>query len=105
MTRSDYSDRAFPTRCRGVGSSDRNRSDTAMIRHRDALPASLRWSGGLLIAEACALLFWTLRTLGASLTDTVVTRKAHTLVINGPYRWVRHPFYDAVAMLLLAFRW
>ena len=34
-------------------------------------------------------------TLGNNLTDTVVTRKAHTLVTGGPYRWVRHPFYLA----------
>ncbi|HXF59778.1 MAG TPA: isoprenylcysteine carboxylmethyltransferase family protein, partial [Candidatus Saccharimonadales bacterium] len=38
--------------------------------------------------------------LGKNLTDTVVTRKAATLVTRGPYRWVRHPFYDAVALLL-----
>ena len=34
--------------------------------------------------------------------DTVVTRRAHTLIISGPYRWVRHPFYDAVALSILA---
>ena len=45
------------------------------------------------------LLFWTLRTLGKNLTDTVVTRKQHTLVTVGPYRWVRHPFYDCLALL------
>jgi protein-S-isoprenylcysteine O-methyltransferase Ste14 len=45
---------------------------------------------------------WTLLSLGKNLTDTVVTRKAHTLVTVGPYRWVRHPFYDAVALSLLA---
>jgi protein-S-isoprenylcysteine O-methyltransferase Ste14 len=67
------------------------------------LPVSVRWSGVVLIALAIALLFWTLRTLGGNLTDTVVTRRAHTLVVKGPYRWVRHPFYDAVALLLLAF--
>jgi protein-S-isoprenylcysteine O-methyltransferase Ste14 len=48
-----------------------------------------------------ALLVWTLSNLGPNLTDTVVTRKAHTLVSAGPYRWVRHPFYDAVYLLLL----
>jgi len=48
------------------------------------------------------LLIWTLRALGKNLTDTVATRRAHTLVIRGPYRWVRHPFYDAVALLILA---
>jgi protein-S-isoprenylcysteine O-methyltransferase Ste14 len=66
------------------------------------LPAWLRWSGVAMIAGAGALLFWTLHTLGMNLTDTVVTRKAHTLVVNGPYRWVRHPFYDTVALLLIA---
>jgi protein-S-isoprenylcysteine O-methyltransferase Ste14 len=32
----------------------------------------------------------------------VVTRRAHTLVTSGPYRWVRHPFYDATALSMLA---
>ena len=68
-----------------------------------ALPAWLRWSGVGMIAAASALLFWTLHSLGANLTDTVVTRKVHTLVVKGPYRWVRHPFYDTVALLLVAF--
>jgi protein-S-isoprenylcysteine O-methyltransferase Ste14 len=67
-----------------------------------ALPAWMRWSGLAMIAIAGALLFWTLRSLGANLTDTVVTRKAHTLIVKGPYRWVRHPFYDSVGLLLLA---
>ena len=67
-----------------------------------ALPAWVRWSGLGMIAMAGALLFWTLHSLGANLTDTVVTRKAHTVVVKGPYRWVRHPFYDTVGLLLLA---
>ena len=67
-----------------------------------ALPAWVRWSGVGTIGAAGALLFWTLRSLGTNLTDTVVTRKVHTLVVNGPYRWVRHPFYDTIALLLLA---
>jgi protein-S-isoprenylcysteine O-methyltransferase Ste14 len=32
----------------------------------------------------------------------VVTRREHTLVTKGPYRWVRHPFYDAVALSVVA---
>lgn len=67
------------------------------------LPAWLRWTGvGLLCADVW-LLAWSLMSLGTNLTDTVVTRKAHTLVTNGPYRWVRHPFYDAIALLIVAF--
>jgi len=67
-----------------------------------ALPTWLRWCGLTMIAACGALLLWTLHTLGMNLTDTVVTRKAHTLVVTGPYRWVRHPFYDTVALLLIA---
>lgn len=51
---------------------------------------------------AGGLLLWAFRSLGPNLTDTVVTRKAHTLITRGPYRWVRHPFYDAVAVFVLA---
>jgi protein-S-isoprenylcysteine O-methyltransferase Ste14 len=59
------------------------------------LPAWLRWIGAALgLFAATPLLFWTFRSLGKNLTDTVVTRREHTLVTHGPYRWVRHPFYD-----------
>jgi protein-S-isoprenylcysteine O-methyltransferase Ste14 len=64
------------------------------------LPAWVRWSGVGVYAIGVALLTWTLRRLGTNLTDTVVTRRAHTLVTQGPYRWVRHPFYDAMALLI-----
>lgn len=59
------------------------------------LPLFLRWSGFILIAFWGILFVWTFRTLGRNLTDTVVTRRDHTLVTTGPYRYVRHPFYLA----------
>jgi protein-S-isoprenylcysteine O-methyltransferase Ste14 len=62
----------------------------------------LRWTGVVVCVVAGGLLVWTLRHLGSNLTDTVVTRKEHTLVTHGPYRWVRNPFYDAVALFVLA---
>jgi protein-S-isoprenylcysteine O-methyltransferase Ste14 len=64
------------------------------------LPEWLRWTGVGVGAIATGLLTWTFRRLGKNLTDTVVTRKEHTLIIDGPYRWVRHPFYDSVALLV-----
>jgi protein-S-isoprenylcysteine O-methyltransferase Ste14 len=66
------------------------------------LPIWLRWTGVAIGIPAGCLLVWTLLNLGKNLTDTVVTRKVHTLVTKGPYRWVRHPFYDAVGLSVLA---
>jgi protein-S-isoprenylcysteine O-methyltransferase Ste14 len=65
------------------------------------LPRGLRWVGIALAGAAAAMLTWTLVSLGRNLTDTVVTRRAHTLVSHGPYRWVRHPFYVFVALSLI----
>jgi protein-S-isoprenylcysteine O-methyltransferase Ste14 len=66
------------------------------------LPDGLRWIGVGVGVVAGGLLIWTLRSLGRNLTDTVVTRREHSLVTTGPYRWVRHPFYDSVALCVLA---
>lgn len=66
------------------------------------LPVPARWTGVGLTILIAVLLTWTLRSLGPNLTDTVVTRAAHTLVTRGPYRWVRHPFYDCMALFMLA---
>ena len=63
------------------------------------LPAWLRWTGVVLCAIGAGLMIWTFRRLGKNLTDTVVTRRNHTLVTNGPYRWVRHPFYVSGGLL------
>ena len=66
------------------------------------LPLWARWTGVVLLVVAIAFLQWTLTSLGRNLTDTVVTRRDATLVTHGPYRWVRHPFYDAMALVILA---
>ena len=67
-----------------------------------SLPVWLRWTGVGMIIIAGGLLVWTFRSLGRNLTDTVVTRQHHTLVVDGPYRWIRHPFYDSAALFILA---
>jgi protein-S-isoprenylcysteine O-methyltransferase Ste14 len=66
-----------------------------------ALPGKLRALGAAGGVMGGLLLIWTLHTLGPNLTDTVVTRKAHRLVMHGPYLWVRHPLYDSLALLVL----
>ncbi|TMQ48031.1 MAG: isoprenylcysteine carboxylmethyltransferase family protein [Candidatus Eisenbacteria bacterium] len=66
------------------------------------LPGKVRALGVAAGIGGGLLMTWALRSLGRNLTDTVVTRENHTLVQTGPYRWVRHPFYDAVALLILS---
>lgn len=67
-----------------------------------SLPDWLRWTGIGILAIACGMLLWTMHSLGKNLTDTVVTRENHALVTYGPYRWIRHPFYDSAALLATA---
>lgn len=66
------------------------------------LPVWMRWAGIALGVCAGSLLVWTLVNLGRNLTDTVVTRRAHSLVTRGPYRWIRHPFYVSIALSVTA---
>ena len=65
------------------------------------LPLWLRWSGLGIGVIAAALSLSALHNLGKNLTDTVVTRQEHQLITTGPYRWVRHPFYDGVILCVL----
>src|SRR5688500_14805326 len=65
------------------------------------LPVWLRWVAVGIATVGTVLFIWTFKSLGPNLTDTVVTRKTHSLVLHGPYQWVRHPFYGSVGMLML----
>ena len=66
------------------------------------LPAWARWTGIPIGLAAIALVTWMFHTLGHNLTDTVVTRRAATLVTNGPYRWIRHPMYVGLLLAIIA---
>jgi protein-S-isoprenylcysteine O-methyltransferase Ste14 len=57
------------------------------------LPEWMRWMGAAAGIAADVLAYWVFHSLGNNVTPTVVTRRAHTLVTHGPYRWVRHPLY------------
>ena len=66
------------------------------------IPMPARWGAVALLVAGAALLVWTFRSLGKNLTDTVVTRASHTLVVHGPYRWIRHPLYSSAALVIAA---
>lgn len=64
------------------------------------LPTWVQWIGGAAGVSCSWLMYWTLSSLGKNLTDTVAIRSKATLVTDGPYRWVRHPFYVSAALLM-----
>jgi methyltransferase len=66
------------------------------------VPAWLRWAGVPIGIAAVGLLLWTLRSLGQNLTDTVVTLRNAAFVTHGPYRLIRHPFYVAMLLAVIA---
>ena len=65
------------------------------------LSAWLQSAGVGLCFVTAGLYAWTLRSLGANLSDTITTRRQHELVTAGPYRWVRHPFYSCSMLFVL----
>jgi protein-S-isoprenylcysteine O-methyltransferase Ste14 len=77
-------------------------SPSSMAWAAAPFPIWLRWAGIATGVAGGILILWTMSTLGPNLTDTVVTRRNHTLVTNGPYRWVRHPFYGSITLWFVA---
>ncbi|HLF27826.1 MAG TPA: isoprenylcysteine carboxylmethyltransferase family protein [Anaerolineae bacterium] len=66
-----------------------------------ALPLELRWLGAGFSLTALPLVFWMFHSLGHNVTDTVAIRQRHTLVMHGPYRWIRHPLYSFGSLLFV----
>jgi len=80
----------------------------ALVTGPTRMPLSLDgWAAPRTIAVAlCALgaaaLFqWAARTMGRNWSLVARVREDHQLVTDGPFRWVRHPIYAAMALLLV----
>ena len=67
-----------------------------------AVPVWVRWGGAGLGVGIVPLTYWVFRTIGRNISETVLTKKTHELVTDGPYRWVRHPLYTVGTLLLTA---
>ncbi len=67
-----------------------------------SLPVWLRWGGAVLGVGVMPLMYWLFSTIGHNISETVLTKKTHELVTNGPYRWVRHPLYAVAPLMLIA---
>ncbi len=74
------------------------------------MPVWLRWVGMVMGLMTIILFLWVHHALGRNWSTSVQAKEQHTLVISGPYRWVRHPMYTtifiwALAFLLLSANW
>lgn len=69
----------------------------------DILPTWLRAvAAGVAFLVVPPFVIWAQRSLGRSVSPTVIVRKEHGLVTEGPYRYIRHPLYTAGAAFFLS---
>jgi protein-S-isoprenylcysteine O-methyltransferase Ste14 len=68
------------------------------------LPPSLAVDivAAVLCLAGLALAIWARRTLGRNWSGLVTLKRDHELVMQGPYRYVRHPIYSAILLMFLA---
>jgi methyltransferase len=59
-------------------------------------------AGAAIVAAAEALRWWTIATLGDRWTTRVIVLPGRPLVTGGPFRFLRHPNYLAVALEVAA---
>ncbi|MBM75500.1 MAG: hypothetical protein CMK59_08865 [Proteobacteria bacterium] len=65
------------------------------------LPDEMRFFGGILALGGNGLLLWVHICLGANFSPHLELREEHTLIVDGPYRILRHPMYTSGLMYTL----
>lgn len=68
-----------------------------LLAHRPLIPA-LAWPMLALVLAAQALRWWCIRTLGHQWNTRIIVVPGLPRVTRGPYRWIPHPNYLAVAL-------
>ena len=56
----------------------------------------------VLLAGTTALRYWVIQTLGPQWTTRIITVQGAPRITSGPFRWLRHPNYLAVALEIVA---
>ena len=73
----------------------------AVLCRRPFIPV-LGWSMLAVVAATMALRYWVVATLGERWTTRVLVLPGEPLVAGGPFRFLRHPNYLAVAVEVVA---
>jgi len=66
------------------------------------LPLWVRWLAVGLGFLTVPLMYWLFKTIGSNVSETVLTKPNHQLVMDGPYRLVRHPLYTVSSTMLVS---
>jgi len=59
----------------------------------------IRWLGAGIITTGNLLFVWSHKSLGKEWSPVLEIRKGHTLITEGPYRFIRHPMYAAIILI------
>jgi len=105
---------------RGKGSTERDRGSRIVIRlalYATLIPAvvspavapALRiphhtlvvLAGVIVIWVGLAIRLWAVVTLGGSFRTTIEVDAGQSVVSRGPYRWIRHPSYTGLLLILV----
>lgn len=76
---------------------------TWMDWSRIVLPDWLRWTGlgiGIIVVP---LIYQVFSTIGANISETILTKDSHQLVTTGIYTRIRHPLYMVAGLSLVSF--
>ena len=67
------------------------------------MPAPLRMAGVLVLWLGLALRVWAIASLGNAFRTTVEVEPGQAVVSSGPYRWIRHPSYAGLLLIVAGF--
>ena len=65
------------------------------------IPELMRWSGVGIALAGNLMLWWVHWHLGANFSPHLELRAEHTLITDGPYRYLRHPMYTSGVLYLV----
>jgi protein-S-isoprenylcysteine O-methyltransferase Ste14 len=68
-----------------------------------ALPDGVRVAGFVIGVYSMWWFYRIHKTLGDNWSPVLEIRREHTLIVSGPYRWVRHPMYSDMILWLVSF--